>query len=134
MRFDPAELEHQALLLRAIRRGAGLSQREAARAARIPLSTFAGWESTGFPAPYLAVERLAVATGALLVAVDEHGRTLGGDESEEQRDASGRRIPAHLQPREVGAWGRGWWYLERIADISVRPPQYTYTPRRTERP
>ncbi|MDT0528177.1 helix-turn-helix transcriptional regulator [Micromonospora sp. DSM 115977] len=130
--------------LRAVRRGADLSQRELARRSGVPKSTVARIEADPGADPKLrTVERLVRAAGgelAVRVPAADQGTTDGGPGAgvalppvphEERRDEGGRRYPAHLDIREVRTlkdWPAAWWghWYVSPAQWPVRVPERTY--------
>jgi DNA-binding XRE family transcriptional regulator len=92
-------------VLRVLRRRFDLSQRQLAAAAGVPKSTVADIES-GRSIPSVAVwSDLAAAVGwrVELVNLDDQVVTWLGTPSAPQRDAAGRRYPAHLDLRAAGS-------------------------------
>jgi transcriptional regulator with XRE-family HTH domain len=118
------------LLLRAVRRARGLSQRDLAELAGVRRSTIDRIESGQTRAPSLTlVERILRSSGHALVIADHHGRLLELDEEHERlTDHAGRHLPAHLPYFRV-EWSRTyWWGWTRVAWSPSDPtvPEWSY--------
>jgi transcriptional regulator with XRE-family HTH domain len=135
------DLRDLGAVLRALRRRADLSQRELAIRAGVPAGTVARIESGRAADPkFRTVERLVQAAGAaLIVGEPTRDREAGNGSGDGQRDAAGRRYPAHLDVREVltakdwwGAWWAYWYDLPRER-WPVKAPDLTYDLDRSRR-
>ena len=94
-------------LLRRVRRIADLSQRELAVAVGISPSAVGSAESGARDLPLSVVARIAEVGALRLALVDAEGREIDGMAENSVRDAAGRRLPAHLDPR----YGDDrWWH------------------------
>lgn len=93
-------------LLRAARRLADLSQRELAERSGVALSVVARIEAGQTVAPRLTTVLALLA--AAECRLELRRGTAEGDAGLVVTDRAGRRFPAHLDVREVGAFGT-WW-------------------------
>ncbi|GEM_PF-3272901 len=125
-------------LLRSLRHGADLSQRELADLAAVPHATLARIESGATGDPRLrTVERLIDAAGGALLVVDAvAGVVVPPYPDDDLRDEGDRHFPAHLDVRPVheakdwsGAWWAHWYDLEK-SHWPGRVPDHTYDMRR----
>lgn len=101
-------------VLRGLRRGADLSQRELATKSGVPQTTIARIESAATRDPgWHTVERLVRALGAVVSVTREIEQPpLPVVPNDDWRDAAGRRYPAHLDAVEVThpeQWSGAWW-------------------------
>lgn len=83
-------------VLRRIRRTADLSQRELASAAGLSVSAVAHAEAGTRDLPSRALARAADLAGYRLTLLDAEGREVPGMDPDGARDATRRRLPAHL--------------------------------------
>ena len=83
-------------VLRRIRRTADLSQRELASAAGLSVSAVAHAEAGTRDLPSRALARAAELAGLRLALLDADGREVAGMHPDGPRDATQRRLPAHL--------------------------------------
>jgi transcriptional regulator with XRE-family HTH domain len=115
-------------LVRRIRRSADLSQRELARALGVSTGAVAQAESGARDLPATVLTRAAELAGLRFVLVDASGAEVPAMDDTAVRDRSGRRFPAHLDPRHGDV---GWWHgPERY---SRERPQFTFDRDRRER-
>jgi transcriptional regulator with XRE-family HTH domain len=115
-------------LLRRVRRIADLSQRELALAVGISPSAVGSAESGSRDLPLSVVARIAGLAALRLSLVDGDGREIAGMAENSVRDAAGRRLPAHLDPR---CSDERWWHGP---DRKYRTqPWYTFDRRRDVR-
>ncbi len=116
------------VLLRAMRAHAGLSQRELARRAGVPLSTIAGAEGTRGSAPsWVSMVRAAAACGCVISArsADPDDIRLGPWQFDGVRDQGARHLPAHL---DVWRLGRATeWSSFHKYSCYANPPFPTYS-------
>jgi transcriptional regulator with XRE-family HTH domain len=127
-------------MIRSARRLARMSQREVADRAGVAPSTIGRIESAETRWPSTEVmDKLLVATGHYLAAVDRAGRPIGQHPHEAEMDRGGRYYPAHLDLHEVGDPFDPdppvfWWGWYRIAWWPHEPavPRWTYVRLRNE--
>ncbi len=105
-----------AVLLRAARHHADLSQRELAERAGVDRGMVSRIEAGAVDSPRIAtIVRLLHAAGVSLVPVTGAGQPLPTRPFDDARDAAARRWPAHLEVREVKTW-LDWWFSRMILD------------------
>ena len=109
-------------LVRWARRRADLSQRQLADAAGVSRSVVARLEGGGSPR-WQHVLAVLAACGVHVALVDDVGKGVRVEPADVHRgrDAAGRRYPAHLDPREIGAFGD--WYGDWRYQCWARPPR-----------
>lgn len=97
-------------LLRMVRAARRLSQRELAKAAKMPRSTIDRIESGAIARPrFDTIEQILHSTGYALVIIDATGRPLAfGPDWARPRDRGGRSYPAHLPRYPVVEAEDGW--------------------------
>jgi transcriptional regulator with XRE-family HTH domain len=116
-------------IVRRVRRTADMSQRELAVAANVAKSTIAAIEANLQSPRVETLEAILRVGGCMLVAIN-----VATDQVEEVwpwnsfglRDRSGRLFPAHLDIREVGPGGEGWWGTERLLYHGRTRPRHTF--------
>ncbi|BEP11859.1 hypothetical protein acdb102_01700 [Acidothermaceae bacterium B102] len=105
-----------AVLLRAARHHADLSQRELAERAGVDRGMVSRLESGAVDSPRIStVVRLLQAADVSLVPVTGSGEPLPPRPFDDALDAAARHWPAHLDVREVRTW-RDWWFSRMILD------------------
>jgi len=123
------------LLLRAVRRRRGLSQRELAVIARVPRSTIERIEAGTTSPKHETLGRILESVGfAFEVFDDERANPITPDyELESICDGQLRRLPAHLRSRAIRSEFDPWWGWGRIAwsmtSPNVPPVTYFHRPR-----
>jgi transcriptional regulator with XRE-family HTH domain len=95
-------------VLRRIRRTADLSQRELAAAAGLSVSAVAHAEAGTRDLPSRALARAAELAGLRLVLLDAEGREIRGMGPDGPRDATWRRLPAHLDTQHTDEVADRW--------------------------
>jgi transcriptional regulator with XRE-family HTH domain len=120
-------------VIRAARRARGVSQRELAALAGVPVSTVGRIEADATTPRLPTFTALLDALGYRLVVVDAGNQPLQPDDDHDRLiDAGGRRFPAHLPAEPTPGYferdGGRWWGWERIAWPfgPGRPPEHTY--------
>lgn len=114
-------------ILRTIRSRYKCSQRQLAALAGLPPSRVSAIESGRATADVTTLQRLLAVFGAGLMVFDEFGLGVDPHRDDGLRDRAGRRYPAHLDVREVGPNGHGWWGRATISPW-VRPqPEHTFS-------
>jgi transcriptional regulator with XRE-family HTH domain len=115
-------------VLRRIRRTADLSQRELASAAGLSVSAVAHAEAGTRDLPSRALARAAELAGLRLVLLDAEGREVRGMGSDGPRDATWRRLPAHLDTQHTDEVADRWAHRP-----DRRQPWFTFGLDRTAR-
>jgi transcriptional regulator with XRE-family HTH domain len=95
-------------LLRRIRRTADLSQRELATRIGVSKTTLAAAEAGTRDLGVARLARLAEVAGFRLVLLDADGREVTGMDPDGPRDATWRRLPAHLDTRHTDEVADRW--------------------------
>ncbi|WP_448611275.1 helix-turn-helix domain-containing protein [Geodermatophilus sp. URMC 60] len=95
-------------VLRRIRRTADLSQRGLASAAGLSVSAVAHAEAGTRDLPSRALARAAELAGLRLALLDADGREVAGMDPDGARDATGRRLPAHLDTQHTDEVADRW--------------------------
>ncbi|MGY1679611.1 helix-turn-helix domain-containing protein [Geodermatophilus sp. SYSU D01176] len=95
-------------VLRRIRRTADLSQRELASAAGLSVSAVAHVEAGTRDLPSRALARAAELAGLRLTLLDADGREVPGMQPDGARDATRRRLPAHLDTEHTDEVADRW--------------------------
>ena len=95
-------------VLRRIRRTADLSQRELASAAGLSVSAVAHAEAGTRDLPSRALARTAGLAGLRLALLDAEGREVPGMDPDGARDATRRRLPAHLDTEHTDDVADRW--------------------------
>ena len=95
-------------VLRRIRRTADLSQRELASAAGLSVSAVAHAEAGTRDPPSRALARAAGLAGLRLTLLDADGREITGMDPDGARDATRRRLPAHLDTQHTDEVADRW--------------------------
>jgi transcriptional regulator with XRE-family HTH domain len=95
-------------VLRRIRRTADLSQRELAAAAGLSASAVAHAEAGARDLPSRALARAAELAGLRLALLDADGREVTGMDPDGARDATRRRLPAHLDTQHTDEVADRW--------------------------
>ncbi len=126
--MDTSESLDVPCVLRAVRRRAGLNQRELAANAGVSQQTLARIESKAVPNPSVqTVQRLVRAGGCDLAVVAADGSVVVPlPRDEEAVDRVGRHLPAHLRIRPVLRRWHWWAYAHHYSTWS-RPPIPIYT-------
>ncbi|BEP16098.1 hypothetical protein acdb102_44090 [Acidothermaceae bacterium B102] len=118
----PAVLLPLAVLLRAARHRADLSQRELAERAGISRGVVGDVESGRSNSPSVdVVLRLLAAAGCGLVAVGPDGEVLTARKYDDVRDRGYRAWPAHLDVRPVRNAGDWWFGFARPGGMPLPP-------------
>jgi transcriptional regulator with XRE-family HTH domain len=116
--------------VRRIRRNAIMSQRELARACGVPRSTISKIESRRLIPTLQNLQSILAVGNCHLVVLDESGTPLSPYNGGELRDRAHRLYPAHLDVREVGPNGEGWWGQLTVQDYVRKQPTHTFYRRR----
>jgi transcriptional regulator with XRE-family HTH domain len=95
-------------VLRRIRRTADLSQRELAAAAGLSASAVGHAEAGTRDLPSRALARAAELAGLRLALLDADGREVTGMDPDGARDATRRRLPAHLDTQHTDEVADRW--------------------------
>ena len=95
-------------LLRRIRRTSDLSQRELAARTGVSKTTLAAAEAGTRDLGVTRLARLAEVAGFRLVLLDADGREVTGMDPDGARDATWRRLPAHLDTRHTDEVADRW--------------------------
>lgn len=95
-------------LVRRIRRTADLSQRELAARTGLSKTTIAAAEAGSRDLGFTRLALLAEVAGLRLVLLDADGREVAGMHSDGPRDATQRRLPAHLDTSHTDEVADRW--------------------------
>ena len=113
-------------VLRRIRRDMLMSQRELAKASDVSPGTISGIEARHFAPTLPTAETILSAANCSLLVVDSWGSEVHPYSGAGLRDRARRLYPAHLDVREVGPNGEGWWGIHTVQDY-IRPrPTHTF--------
>jgi transcriptional regulator with XRE-family HTH domain len=113
-------------MLRRGRRMAKLSQRELAAPAGVSTSTVAHIESRRLVPSLRTLISLLDAAGLTLQVVDRDGSVVPTYDGDGLRDRADRLYPAHLDVREVGPRGEGWWGRNNVMPWIREMPTHTF--------
>lgn len=117
-------------VLRTARAYAGLSQRELAARTGHAQSTIARIEAGRTSAHWPVLFSCLVACGLTFGLLAPDGEVIGHEPLVVDRDAAGRRYPAHLRVSRVGHWGQPWRFRHYVPDVRVKTPPFAYRRRR----
>ncbi|TDE15794.1 helix-turn-helix domain-containing protein [Jiangella asiatica] len=120
------ELWTAGAVLRTARAYAGLSQRELAERTGLAQSTIARIEAGRTVARWSVVFRCVLACELTFALLAPEGEVIGHEPLVVDRDAAGRRYPAHLRVRRVGRRSHWWRDKHNVPDLRRRVPRFTF--------
>jgi transcriptional regulator with XRE-family HTH domain len=103
-----------------------MSQRDLADASGVARSTISRIESRQLAPSLENFEAILAVARCRLAVLDRQGREVVPYNGGGLRDRAHRLYPAHLDVREVGPNGEGWWGQLTVQDYVRKQPTHTF--------